>query len=183
MQVIEIVRTLRAVRRFAAQPIPAAVLQDLLEVARWTGSAKNTQPWEVVVVTDRQRLVQLAGCGQYAEHLTGAPLAIALVMHHATQAFDAGRLAQNIMVAAWTHGVGSCIASLFPDENERQAKALLGVPTERSMQTAISLGYPADAAALRLRSAPPGTRATVPTGRKALDELVSWERYGRHARS
>ena len=112
-----------------------------------------------------------------------APLAIALVMNHATQAFDAGRLAQNIMVAAWAHGVGSCIASLFPDENERQAKALLGVPTERSMQTAISLGYPADAAALRLRSAPPGTRATVPTGRKALDELVSWERYGRHARS
>jgi nitroreductase len=183
MQMIELVRTLRAVRRFAAQPIPDAVLQDLLEVARWTGSAKNTQPWELVVVTDRELLVQLARFGQYAEHLADAPLALALVMHHAAQAFDAGRLAQNIMVAAWAHGVGSCIASLFPDENERQAKALLEVPTERSLQTAISLGYPADAAARRLRSAPPGTRTAVPTGRKALEELVSWECYGRHVRS
>ncbi len=183
MQVIELLRTLRAVRRFAAQPISDAVLHDLLEVARWTGSAKNTQPWELVVIPDRQLLVQLARFGQYAGHLAGAPLAIALLMDYATQVFDAGRLAQNIMVAAWAHGVGSCIASLFPDENERQAKALLGIPAERSMQTAISLGYPADPGALRLHSAPPGTRATVPTGRKALDEMVSWEHYGRRMRT
>ncbi len=108
MQVIELLRTLRAVRRFAAQPIPDAVLHDLLEVARWTGSAKNTQPWELVVITDRQLLVQLARFGQYAGHLAGAPLAIALLMDHATQVFDAGRLAQNIMVAAWaTRAVSS----------------------------------------------------------------------------
>ncbi len=182
MQVIEVLRTLRAVRRFSPEPIPDAVLQDLLEVARWTGSAKNTQPWELVVVTNPETLAQLARLGKYAEHLAGAPLALVLVMNHASQAFDAGRLAQNIMVAAWAHGVGSCIASLFPDENEQQAKALLGVPGERSMHTAISLGYPADAAARRLSSAPPRTRSEVPIGRKELDELVSWEHYGRRAR-
>ncbi len=53
MQVIELLHTLRAVRHFSAHAIPDAVLQDLLEVARWTGSAKNTQPWELVVITDR----------------------------------------------------------------------------------------------------------------------------------
>ena len=182
MDVIEVLRTLRAVRRFASDPIPADVLYDILEAARWTGSAKNTQPWELIVVADREMLAQLARLGTYAGHLAGAPLAVLLVMERATQAFDAGRLAQTIMVAAWAHGVGSCIASLYPAENEREAKALLGVPVERSLHTAIALGYPANADARRLRSSPPHIRAEVPRGRKALDELVSWERYGEHAR-
>ncbi len=179
MHQTQLLRTLRAVRRFSPQPLPEDVLRDILEVARWTGSAKNTQPWELVVVTDQEMLAQLARLGHYADHLAGAPLALLLVMEHATQAFDAGRLAQNIMVAAWAHGVGSCIGSLYPDANERQAKDALGVPVERAMHTAIALGYPADAAARRLRSAPPGTQSVVPTGRKPLAELVSWERYGR----
>ena len=183
MDVIEVLRTLRAVRRFASEPVPPDVLHTILEVARWTGSAKNTQPWELIVVTDRAVLAQLAQLGEYAGHLAGAPLAVVLVMERATQAFDAGRLAQNIMVAAWGQGVGSCIGSLYPAENELQAKALLGVPAEKSMHTAISLGYPADAGALRLSSAPPRTRAAVPLGRKSLEQLVSWERYGRHHRA
>ncbi len=180
MEVIDVLRTLRAVRRFAPQPLPDAVLNTILEVARWTGSAKNSQPWELVVVTDRGLLEQLAHCGKYAAHLAGAPLAVALVLPDARLAFDAGRLAQAIMVASWAHGVGSCIASLYPDENERQAKVLLGVPIVLSMHTTIALGYPADAEARRLSSAPAEIRAAVPRGRKPLNELVSWERYGRH---
>ena len=179
MQNTELFRTLRAVRRFAEDAIPSEVLHDLLDVARWTGSAKNTQPWELVVVADRQALEQLATFGQYAGHLARARLAVVLVMDAPRLEFDAGRLAQSIMLAAWAHGVGSCIASLYPAENERLAKALLGVPEERSVHTAIALGYPADADALRLRSAPPHVRSAVRPGRKPLAALVSWERYGR----
>lgn len=53
MQATEFLRTLRAVRRFSARPIPEDVLLGIIEVARWTGSAKNIQPWELVVVEDR----------------------------------------------------------------------------------------------------------------------------------
>jgi nitroreductase len=179
MQASNVLRSLRSVRRFSSQPVPDTVVQDILEVARWTGSAKNTQPWELVVVSDRDLLTQLAALGHYAGHLAGAKLAIVLVMESPGQAFDAGRLAQNIMLGAWAHGVGSCIATLAPDDNERRAKELLGVPEGRSMHTAISLGYPADDEARLLRSAPPNTRTAVPTGRKPLAALVSWERYGR----
>ena len=179
MDLMEVLRTLRAVRRFSSEPIPADALRAILEVARWTGSAKNTQPWELVVVREREVLARLAQLGSYAGHLAEAQLAVVLVMERATQAFDAGRLAQNIMVAAWAQGVGSCIGSLFPEENEQQAKVLLGVPPTRSMHTAISLGYPAGAEARRLRSAPSGTRAAVPIGRKSLEDLVSWEQFGR----
>ena len=180
MQATDLLRSLRAVRRFSAQPIPDEVVQDILEAARWTGSAKNMQPWELVVVSDREMLAHLGTLGRYAGHLAGARLAVVLVLDDPGHAFDAGRLAQNIMLAAWAHGVGSCIGSLAPDENERRAKELLGVPRDRSMRTAISLGYPAGQEARLLRSAPPATRAVVPTGRKPLAELVSWDRYGHY---
>ena len=180
MQPTQLLRTLRAVRRFSAQPVPREVLDDILEAARWTGSSKNSQPWELVVVADRGNLQQLAKLGQYADILAGAQCAIVLVMDSAGHAFDAGRLAQNIMLGAWAHGVGSCVASLYPEENERRAKEMLGVPADRSVHTAIALGYPADAQARKLSSSPPGTRSAVPLGRRPLTELVSWERYGQH---
>ncbi len=183
MDAMEVLRTLRAVRSYSDQTVPLDVLHDILAVARWTGSAKNSQPWELVVVGNRAILEQLAGMGHYAGHLAGAPLGVVLVMEGPGRAFDAGRLAQNIMMAAWADGVGSCIASLFPAENEQRARHLLHVPEERSVHTVIALGYPAGAEALRLRSAPDRVRSEVREGRKPLAALVSWEQYGRHERT
>ena len=170
-------RSLRAVRRFSSQTIPDEVLMDVLETARWTGSSKNTQPWHVIVVRKRETLVALAKCGPFAGHLAGAQAALVLVMENANQRFDEGRLAQNVMLAAWAHRVGSCIGSLYPEANTARARELLGVPAERGLHSAISLGYPADEQALRL-SASPGALAAVPIGREAVSQLVSWERYG-----
>jgi nitroreductase len=123
------------------------VLRDVLEVARWTGSSKNSQPWELIVVRDRATLAALAALAPNGEHLRGATLAVVLVTRSAQAAFDAGRPAERLMLAAWAHGVGSCPASVFGRDNPRQAKQLLGVPPERLLPTVIGLGYPADARA------------------------------------
>jgi nitroreductase len=96
-----------------------------------------------------------------------------------TTAVDEGRLAQNLMLAAWAHGVGSCVATVWGDR-EAGAKAVLGAPDDRTLRTILSMGYPADEQA-RFVSAGPG-RPIVPVGRKPLDELVSYERYGRRTR-
>ena len=170
-------RSLRSVRRFSSEPIPQEVLNDVLDVARWTGSSKNTQPWQLIVVRERATLVALAECGRYAAHLEGATAALVLVMEDGNRRFDEGRLAQNIMLAAWAHGVGSCIASIFPEPNTRRAREILAVPASRWLHTAISLGYPADANALRLSSDRTGL-TDVPIGRTSLEDLVSWERFG-----
>ncbi len=169
-------RSLRAVRRFSPEAIPEPVLQEMLEVARWTGSSKNSQPWHLVVVRERGTLEILAKCGPYAGHIAGAQAAIALVMESGNQRFDEGRLAQNLMLAAWRHRIGSCIGSLYPEANTRRAKDVLGVPATKWLHTAISLGYPADERALRL-SASRGTLTDVPLGRLDLSALVSWEHY------
>jgi nitroreductase len=170
-------RSLRSVRRFAPRPIPEDVLFDILDVARWTGSSKNTQPWHLIVVRERSTLVELATCGPFAGHLAGAQAAIALAMQDGNRRFDEGRLAQNVMLAAWAYGVGSCIGSLYPDANAKRARELLGVSAGRWLHTAISLGYPADDHALRL-SADRANLSDVPIGRAHLAELVSWERFG-----
>jgi nitroreductase len=176
-QLTAFLRSLRAVRRFSSRAIDDDVLLDILEVARWTGSSKNTQPWHLIVVRDRNVLAELATCGPFAGHLRGAQMAIALVMEDANRRFDEGRLAQNVMLAAWAHGVGSCIGSLYPQANTERARRLLDVPAKRWLHTAISLGYPADERALRL-SADRGGLSGVPIGRAELPDFVSWERFG-----
>ena len=174
------VRSLRAVRRFEDRDIPDEVLTDILDTARWTASAKNTQPWRLVVVRERDTLAKLAECGQFAYHLAGARLAIVLVMRSRGAAFDAGRLASNLMLGAWAHGVGSCIGWFMPDDNEARVKELLGVPAGQSVQVGISLGYPADEDALWVSRSPNRTSG-FPVGRMPMDEFVSWERFGAQA--
>ena len=174
-----LIRSLRVVRRFSERAVPDEVLEDMLEVARWTGTSKNTQPWHLVVVRERETLSAVAKLGQFAGHIAGADVAIALVMDSRNNAFDCGRLAERLMLAAWSHGVGSCIGSIWPDNNERSAKELLGVPKDRWLHQVISFGYPADADATRV-SATPGAAGMLPSiGRRPRSEVVSWERFGK----
>jgi len=179
-QITAFLRSSRSVRRFSTQSVTGEVLLDILDVARWTGSSKNTQPWHLIAIRDVQTLATLATCGPFAGHLAGANAAVVLVMEDGNRRFDEGRLAQNVMLAAWAHGVGSCIASLYPEANNQRARDLLGIPPTRWVQTAISLGYPADERALRLSADRTGL-PTVPIGRQELSDLVSWERFGESA--
>jgi nitroreductase len=171
----ELIKSLRSVRLFSEREIPDDVLLDILDTGRWTGSAKNTQPWDLIVVKNRQSLTALASCGRYAGHLATATLAIALVMggDDASSLMDEGRLMQNLMLGAWAHGVGSCIASIYPQDNEQRARELLGIPKDRHLRTMLSIGYPAGPHALRLPE-----NAPIPRGRRPMAELVSWERFG-----
>jgi nitroreductase len=172
-------RSHRSVRRYASKAIPDDVLLDIVEAARWTGSAKNVQPWEIVVVRDPSALQELSRRGPYAEHVAGAAALIVLVMGDARWAFDCGRLAERVQLAAWAHGVGSCIATIMPDENEAAVKAMLDIPAERWVRQSVALGYPADARAHRFSAEPDTGKRGLSLGRKPLDEFASWERYGR----
>lgn len=164
-------RSLRAVRNFKPEQVPQGVVDDILEVARWTGSATNRQPWELVVVRDRETLRGLANVEGYAGHLAGASLGMVLVMAGARseqEAFDEGRLAERIMLAAHAHGVGSSVG-WFVGDGAKRVKEILGIPARRRVRTAISLGYP-DEARRRIRKSGPA--------RKPLSEILYEERYG-----
>ncbi len=173
---ISFLKSLRAIREFTPQPIPDDVIDDVLEVARWSGSAVNRQPWEFIVIRDKDTLKKLATVEGHARHLAGAATGIVLVMagesfEHET--YDEGRLAERIMLAAWAHGVGGCIG-WFGENGRSEVKATLGIPDNKFVRTAISLGYP-DYEARKNRP-----RREQP--RKPLSEIVHWERYGQHNR-
>lgn len=166
--------TCRAVRHFTGEPIPDDALRRILEAGRWAGSAKNVQPWHFVIVKEPDTLNRLAACGHYASHLRGAALAVVLVTASGRWAsFDAGRAAQNMMLAAWALGIGSCIASLH---DTAQAQAVLSVPVELQAEIAISFGYPRDDAPQTIEGLP-RTEVLASIGRKALEQLVHWERW------
>jgi len=166
---IAFLRSLRAVRSFRPDPVPREVVDDVLEVARWSGSASNRQPWELVVIRDRETLGKLAGVEGYAAYLEDAPLGIVLVMagERATQeTYDEGRLAERVMLAAWAHGVGSSVGWIV-GEGRAAAKEILGIPEDRTVRTVISLGYPEEGA----------RRRRTGQARKPLSEIVREERY------
>ena len=168
---LSLLRTLRAVRSFRPDHVPQEVVDDVLEVARWSGSAANEQPWEIVVVRERDTLHSLASVGGYAGHLAGAPLAIVLVMageRAERETYDEGRLAERIMLAAHAHGVGSSIG-WFAGLGRDAARELLRIPQEKLVRTAISLGYP-DEGARR-------SRAGRGQARKPLGDIVHKESY------
>jgi nitroreductase len=142
---IRLLRDLRAVRDYDPDPVPQAALDDIYEVARWTGSAENRQPWDLVVVRDRAMLDQLAALGGYADHLGTAPLGIVLVMDNSNEEYathDEGRLCERIMLAAAAHGLGSCIG-WWDEQGRKQARALLGAPPKSLVRTVLAIGYPA----------------------------------------
>ena len=172
---IALLRNLRATRQLRSDPLPDHVLHDILEVARWSGSAGNRQPWELVVVRDRGALGRLARIeGANAGHLASAAVGIAIAIHPEVpdlDAYDEGRLAERILLAAAVHGVGAAVGHFTgPGDTwaaSREAKRHLGIPEQLLLRETISLGYPAEQ--LQATSNPPG--------RKPLERLVHWDQY------
>jgi nitroreductase len=170
---VEQLRSLRQTRRFTDEPVADNIVEDILQVARWTGSAKNTQPWHFVVVDDADVLQQLADAGPFATFLAGAPLAIVIAMAGSsarTEPYDEGRVTERMMLAADAHGLGSGTGWFGPDDDgENKVKQLLGIPQNLVVRQALGIGHPEDAAQ---------RVGGVQGGRKPLDEIVSRGTYG-----
>jgi nitroreductase len=172
---LALLRSLRAVRQLRPDPLPEDVLRNILEVARWSGSAGNRQPWEFVVVRDRAMLGRLSSIeGANAGHLATAGAGIAIVIHAEVpdlDAYDEGRLAERILLAAAAQGLGAAVGHFTgPGDTwaaSSEAKRLLGVPERFVLRETISVGYPAT----HLEKTP------NPPGRKPLDQLVHLDRY------
>lgn len=160
----EFLLSLRAIRSYRDEPLGDDDLEAVLEAARWTGSSKNRQNWSFVVVSDRSRLQELAGCGDFTDPVRASAATIVIVQEPEGYEFDTGRVAQNIMLAAKAIGVASCPITLHRDGDARR---LLGVPEDRRTRYAVALGYPSEEAA-------PARWG----GRKPAEDLVHRERYG-----
>lgn len=162
-ETLETIMQLRAIRDYAPSPLTQGDLGVILEAGRWTGSSKNTQAWSFIVVTDDDRLQALAEHGDFTQPIRDSVATIVLVQEKGGNAFDIGRAAQNMMLAAKAIEVASCPVTLH---RERDAAALLGVPEGATVRYAVALGYPAD-----------GARPRRIGGRKPAAEVVKVDSY------
>ena len=127
----------REVRDYRPDPLPDELVVRLLEAGRIAGSSRNRQPVRFVVVRTRALLDELAATASRATNLLGAPLLIALTVHgEGNTSFDAGRTAQNMMLAAWSEGVVSCPNGVRDAE---LANRICG----GDVKLVLSFGYPA----------------------------------------
>jgi nitroreductase len=165
--------TKRMVRRFTERPLEPEHLSRIVDAGRHAGSSKNQQRWDFVVVQDRERLRALSKVGPFAEHVAGAAAAVALITPDPRVAgaslslvWDAGLAAENMLLAAWELGVGSCPATVY---EQSIARAVLGFPEDRWCGYVLSFGYPADPEDL--------TRAPKAGGRRPLEEVIHRETW------
>jgi nitroreductase len=173
MDTLTAIRSLRVIRRYAPTPLTDEEVRAVADAARKTGSSKNTQSWDFITIRDRESLRRLGGVTMYAKHLPSAGAAIALIVdapdpdHQRSVLWDLGRAAQNITLAAWDMGIGSCPITVREFD---LAAEVLGLPTDKQCQYIIALGWPTEPDEL--------TRAPRAGGRKSYDEVVHSERWG-----
>jgi nitroreductase len=170
--VLRALRRTRQVRDFRPDPVPDDLLEQILEVARWSGSATNRQPWTFLVIRDRERLQHLAELAPNASHIGRAPLVIAIVMpgeRNESDLYDEARAAERILIAANALGLGAGIGWAMASRRDAVAE-YLGLTPPAFVRTFVSIGYATPAAA----------RPKSPKGqaRKPLSEVVAYERIG-----
>jgi nitroreductase len=169
MNVMDAIRSKRAVRQFQDKPLPDEVVETIVDAGRLSGSAKNRQPWSFIVVRDRAALEGLSTCGEFCGHLAGAAMAIALVTpdphQRLSMPFDLGRTTQNMMLAGWELGVGSVMATIY---QPNKAAEILGVPPDYVIPWCISFGYPLE---------DPSRRPPRKGGRRTFEDVVHWDRW------
>jgi nitroreductase len=164
MEVFEAVRTVLAVREYQDKPVPAKIVQRIVEAGRLTGSSMNRQPWHFIVVQDRNTLRQLGALAKTGPYTGQAALAIVVVIQRTPfSVSDGSRAIQSMMLTAWSEGVGSNWVGFM---GMTEVKPLLGIPDNLDMLAIIPFGYPA-------RPVGKGKK-----NRKPLSEVAHLERFG-----
>jgi nitroreductase len=165
-------RRVRQARQYRPDPVPDDVIEELLQVARWTGSSRNSQPWRFIAITDKEQLRRISQIRPPIAWVADAPLAIAIVLdgvNATTEAFDEGRVSERLLIAARVLGLGGGTAWFGDDSQRAEGKRILGIPAELAAHSVVTIGYPTTTVD------PRPTRAAG--GRKPLSELVSRDRW------
>jgi len=161
MEALEAIRRRRTVRELTGAPVPRADLETIVDAGRLAPTGHNRQPWDFIVVTEREMIDELKIAAQWMEK---AGAIIALVLDPSTRFWveDGSAAVENMLLAATALGYGSCWLQGYTEPLEEQFKALLGVPAEKRLLTLIPIGVP----------------AVWPTQeKKTLTDVIHWERY------
>ena len=165
-------RRTRQVREFTTEPVSREALDAIADVARWSGSGRNSQPWRFIILTEVATIRELAAAGMpQTRSLNTATAVIAIVLpldqgDEAGRAYDDGRVAERILISAGMLGLGAGIAWIRDDVREAVGR-LLELPDDRYVRTLTAIGHPT--AAAQAPKSEPG-RARLPRRETVFEE-------------
>jgi len=161
MDALEAIRRRRSVRKYTGDPVSREDLEKIVDAGRLAASGYNRQPWEFIVITDRNIIGRLAVA---AEWMGKATAVIAVVLDPSSRFWleDGSAAVENMLIASTALGYGSCWLEGDTLPYEEEFKALLDVPDEKRLLTLVPVGVPAE----------------WPTkDKKSLKEIIHWNRY------
>ena len=170
LSVLDLIKARSSTRRYKDRAIPRQALLDILEAARMAQSADNRQPWEFIVVTDpaiKKELVHVAG----NQAFVGDAAAVVVCLANPEESSSVGPFEgflidlaiaiENMVLAAWDLGIGSCWIGAY---NEERVRELVDVPKNLRVTSLLTLGYSDER---------PGRKH-----RKNFSEIIHYEKYG-----
>ena len=151
MKALDAILTRRSIRQYTDQPVPDEMVKELLEAAMSAPSATNQQPWQFIVITDRQILDAIPDVHPYSAMLKQAPLAIAICgdkLLERSEGYwvqDCSAATQNLLLAAHALGLGGVWLGCHPRlERVEGLRKLLELPDHVTPLSLVSIGYPAE---------------------------------------
>lgn len=164
MELVDTILSRRSIRQYETKEIPPEALELILEAGRMAPSAGNKQSWHFIVVKDGELKQQLSK-GMFSRFLKNAPLTIVGLAHRDRIAGRWSKIStaialQNMVIAAWSLGIGSCWIGAF---NEEKVRGLLDIPDKWNVVALIPFGYP---------SKVPG-----PKRKKAIEKITSVNKF------
>ena len=161
MDALEAIQKRRSVRKYTGDPIPREDLKKIVDAGRLAASGYNRQPWDFIVVMDREMIMKLM---MAADWMDNAAAVIAVVIDTSAEFWleDGSAAVENMLIASTALGYGSCWLEGDTVPLEEQLKAILGVPEDRRLLTLVPVGVPAEWPVKE---------------KKSLEEVIHWEKW------
>jgi nitroreductase len=161
MDALEAIKKRRSVRTYTGASIPRTDLEKIVDAGRLAASGSNRQPWDFIVVTDREMIDQLTVVGKWMKK-AAAIIAVVLDPYSRWWLEDGSAAIENMLVASTALGYGSCWVEGDSLPHEETLKALLGVPKGKRLQALVPVGVPEEWPTIEKRP---------------LEKVLHWEKY------
>lgn len=161
MDALEAIQKRRSVREYTGEPIQRKDLETIVDAGRLAASGHNHQPWDFVVVTERDMIERLKVASLWMEK-AGAIIAVVVDPTSRWWQEDGSAAVENILIAATALGYGSCWLQGYTMPREEEFKALLEIPEEKRLLTLVPIGVPVGWPTVE---------------KKTLEQVIHWERY------
>jgi len=144
-EVIKLLKERRSIRKYQEKEVPEDIIKGIIDCARFAPTAINIQPWEFIVITDREMRKKIADITDYGKFIAEAPVCVVVFCKDTKYYLEDGSAATTyILLAAKAYGLGSCWVAGDKKYYAEDIRKLLGVPEGYKLVSLISIGYPAE---------------------------------------